>query len=149
MNDLRLAGTAVSIGVDGSASNDSAHLLGEIRQALLLTRVQHGAEAITVETALEMATLDGARNLGRSADIGSIEPGKCADLAIFPAYDLRSSGAENRVHGLVLCHPRQVDTLIVGGKIRVRDGQIPGLDLPALLEAHDRAAMRLVSEVAS
>ncbi len=147
VNDLRLSGTAVSIGVDGSASNDSAHMLGEVRQALMLTRVAHGAESMTVETALEMATLDGARNLGRLPDIGSIELGKCADLAIFPSYDLRSSGAENRVHGLVLCHPRQVDCLVIGGKVRVREGQVPGLDLARLLEDHDRAAMRLAQSV--
>ena len=144
VNDLRAAGAAVSLGVDGSASNDSGNLLGEVRQALMLTRVAHGAGAMTVEQALELVTLEGARNLGRERELGSVEVGKCADLAVFPAFDLHSSGVENRVHGLILCHPRQVDTLVVHGRVRVRDGRIPGLDLTALLQTHDQAARRLV-----
>ena len=144
VNDLRAAGAAVSLGVDGSASNDSGNMLGEVRQALLLTRLAHGAGALTVEQALELATLEGARNLGRAKELGSIEVGKCADLAVFPAFDLHSSGVENRVHGLIFCNPRRVDTLVVHGRVRVREGRIPGLDLTTLLESHDQAARRLV-----
>jgi 8-oxoguanine deaminase len=144
VNDLRCGGSAVSLGVDGSASNDSGHMLNEVRQALLLTRVVHGAESITPEQALEMGTLDGARNLGRAQDLGSLEIGKCADVAVFPAVDLFSSGAENKVHSLVLCHARNVDTLLIHGKVRVKDGQIPGLDMAALIEKHEATAKRLV-----
>jgi 8-oxoguanine deaminase len=142
VNDLRDGGSPVSLGVDGSASNDSGHLLNEARMALLLTRVVHGAESMTPEKVLEMATLDGARNLGRLADLGSLEPGKCCDVAIFPADDLFSNGAHDAVHGLVLCHARQVDTLIVHGKVRVSGGQILGLELPVLLEKHRSAAIK-------
>jgi 8-oxoguanine deaminase len=142
VNDLRSGGSPVSLGVDGSASNDSGHMLNEARLALLLTRVVHGAGAMTPEQALEMATLEGARNLGRSADLGSLEPGKCADLAVFPAEDLFSNGADDVVHGLVLCHPRNAETVLVHGKVRVRDGQPTGVELPKLLERHRRTARR-------
>ena len=143
VNDLRQAGSPVSLGVDGSASNDSGHMMNEVRQALLLTRVIHGAESMTPMQALEMATLDGARNLGRSADLGSLETGKCADLAIFPAEDLFSSAAENPVDGLVLCHARNVDFLVVHGRVRVADGQLVDVDLPRLLAQHGRVARRI------
>jgi 8-oxoguanine deaminase len=145
VKDLRQGGTAVSLGVDGSASNDSSHMLNEIRQALLLTRVLHGAGAMTVEEALEMATLDGARNLGREMDLGSIEKGKCADVAIFPASDLASSGAHDKVHALVLCLPRNVEMLVVNGKVRVREGKLIGVDLPVLQERHAAVATRLAN----
>lgn len=143
VRDLQRAGAAVGLGVDGSASNDSGHLLNEVRQALLLTRVVHGAGAMTAEEALTLATRGGARVLGRADDLGSLEPGKCADVAVFPATDLFSSGAENPVDGLVLCFPRQVETLIVNGVVRVRDGLLPGFDLSALLAKHGGIARRI------
>jgi 8-oxoguanine deaminase len=143
VTELRGGGSPVSLGVDGSASNDSGHMLNEVRQALLLNRVIYGASSMRVEEALEMATLEGARNLGRSNEIGSVEVGKCADLAIFPANDLFSNGAENVVHSLVLCFPRKVETLVINGKVRVRDGELLGTDLPDLLRCHAAAANRL------
>jgi len=97
---------------------------------------------MTPEQALELATIGGARNLGRSGDLGSIEPGKCADLAVFPAEDVFSNGAHDPVHGLVLCHARNVDALVVHGRVRVRDGRVVGLELPPLLERHRRVARR-------
>jgi 8-oxoguanine deaminase len=97
---------------------------------------------MTPEASLEMATLDGARNLGRLADLGSLEPGKCADVAVFPLENLFSNGAHNPVHGLVLCHARQVDTLLVHGQVRVREGQLVGVDLPKLLAKHRKVARR-------
>ena len=90
----------------------------------------------------QLATLDGARNLGRLADLGSLEPGKCADVAVFPLEDLFSNGAHNPVHGLVLCHARQVDTLLVHGQVRVREGQLVGVDLPKLLAKLRKVARR-------
>ena len=111
--------------------------------AMLLTRAVHGADAVTPEQALEMATLEGARNLGRLHDLGSIEVGKACDLAIFPKEDLFSSGAHDAVHGLLLCHPRNVDTLVIQGKIRVSEGQLVGVELPKLLEKHARTARRI------
>ena len=141
---LQAAGAPVGLGVDGSASNDSGHMLNEARQALLLARVFRGAGAMTPAEALALATTGGARVLGRD-DLGSLEPGKCADVAILPQDDLFSSGAENPVDALVLCFPRRVRTLIVHGVVRVRDGAIPGLDLAALLSRHARIARRIVS----
>lgn len=143
VNDLRDGGSPVSLGVDGSASNDSGHMLNEARLALFLTRVVHGAESMTVEKVLEMATLDGARNLGRTADLGSVEVGKCADFAVFPAEDIWSNGAENKVHALLLCHPRTVETLVIQGEVRVSEGQLVGVDLPKLLEHHRKTAARI------
>ena len=105
VNDLRSAGATVALGVDGSASNDSGHLLAEARQALLLTRVAHGAGAMRVSDALEIATREGAKCLGREKELGSIEVGKWADMAIFPAEDLASSGAHDKVDALLLCLP--------------------------------------------
>lgn len=145
VKDLRQGGTAVSLGVDGSASNDSSHTLSEIRQALLLTRVLHGAGAMTVEEALEMATLDGARNLGRATELGSIEEGKCGDVAIFPVSDLASNGAHDKVHALVLCLPRNVEILVVNGRVCVREGKLTSVDLPVLQEKHAASARRLAN----
>ncbi|HWA88190.1 MAG TPA: 8-oxoguanine deaminase [Opitutus sp.] len=144
VRDLRNAGAKVGLGVDGSASNDSGHMLNEVRQALLLTRVALGAGAMTVDEALTLATLGGAQVLGRD-DLGALEPGRCADVAVFPAGDLFSSGAENPVDGLLLCFPRQVETLVVNGKVRVREGRLVGMELPALLEQHGEIARRIVN----
>ena len=143
---LQQAGATVALGVDGSASNDSGHMLNEVRQALLLTRVVHGAESMTVDQAVTIATRGGAQCLGRD-DIGSLEIGNCADVAIFPETNVFSSGAENAVEGLVLCFPRQVETLIVNGSVRVKEGQVVGLELPVLLEQHGAIAKRLVNAV--
>jgi 8-oxoguanine deaminase len=143
VNDLRRAGAIVALGVDGSASNDSGHLLAEARQALLLTRVAHGPGAMRVMDALELATLQGARCLGREKELGSLEVGKLADIAIFPAEDLASSGAHDKVEALLLCLPRQVDSLIIQGRIRIRDGRFTDIDLPPILERHREAAHRL------
>ncbi len=143
VNDLRRAGATVALGVDGSASNDSGHLLAEARQALLLTRVAHGAASMRVMDALEMATREGARCLGRSAELGSLEVGKLADIAIFPAEDLASSGAHDKVEALLFCLPRHVSDLVVHGRVRIREGQFVDLDLPPILERHRAAARKL------
>jgi 8-oxoguanine deaminase len=138
--ELRAAGMKVGIGVDGSASNDSGHVLGELRQMLMLCRVKYGAEAMSVMDALEIGTRGGA-DLLRRADLGSLEVGKCADVAIFPAVDLFSSGCENAVDALLLCYARQVDALVIGGKVKIEKGRFRDLDLESLVAAHhERAA---------
>ena len=144
IDKLFAAGARVSLGVDGSASNDSGHLLAEARQALLLARVSRGADAMQVQEALALATVEGAACLGRSTDLGTIEQGKCADLAIFPAVDLFSSGAADPVQGLLLCLPRKVDTLIIHGKVRVEGGEILGFDLESVLEKQRAIAAKFV-----
>jgi len=145
VQDLRRAGAKVGLGVDGSASNDSGHLLGEARLAMYLSRVQYGAASMGINDALQLATIEGARCLGRSHDLGSLEIGKCGDLAIFPEVDIFSSGASDPVDGLLLCHSRSVRHLVVGGKVVVQDGCIPGLDTEKLIEQHQACAKKFIN----
>ena len=140
VQDLRNAGAHVGLGVDGSASNDSGHLLNEAHQCLYLSRVRYGASSMTIEDALSIATISGARALGRESDLGSLEPGKCGDVAIFPRQDLWSAGAENPFDALLFCFPRLVNHLVVGGRVVVEGGQLPGIDIPLLIENHTRCA---------
>jgi 8-oxoguanine deaminase len=129
----------VGIAVDGSASNDSGHILGELRQALYLARVRYGAEAMSVMDALELGTWRAAELMGRQ-DIGRIVAGYCGDCALFPVEDLYANGCENPVDALLICHPRGVEDLVVGGNVRVKARQIVGLDLPELMAAHQQRA---------
>jgi cytosine/adenosine deaminase-related metal-dependent hydrolase len=149
------AGVPVGLGVDGSASNDGAHMVGEARQALLLARVgralepfgcDHGPAEMTARDVLAMATRGGARVLGRSHDIGQLAPGLCADLALF---DLRSVAfAGGAVHdplaSLVLCASAQAAFTIVNGRIVVREGRLETVELGPLIERHNRLAAQLV-----
>jgi len=140
---LARAGCPVGLGVDGSASNDGSHLLAEARQALLLGRVARGADAVTVEEALRMATVGGAACLGRT-DIGTLEPGKRADVALFDLRDVGYSGAGDPLLGLLLCAPTRVHTLIVDGHPVVENGEIRTLALEPVLARHRRIAARLL-----
>jgi cytosine/adenosine deaminase-related metal-dependent hydrolase len=140
---MRDAGVRVGLGVDGSASNDAGHLLSEAREALLLQRVRNGADAMSAREALEIATLGGATVLGRGGELGSIEPGKRADLAIWDVSDLGAAGAWDPVAALVLCGPFAVRDLLVEGRAVVRGGALTGLDLRATLERARRRVARL------
>jgi len=142
---LQRAGCPVGLGVDGSASNDSSHMLAEVRQALLLQRLQHGAAAITVMDALRMATVGGAQCLGRD-DIGSLEPGKRADIALFDLRALAYSGAGDPVSALLLCAPANADTVIVEGRMVVSGGALQTVSLESILRRHRRAAAKLLRE---
>jgi 8-oxoguanine deaminase len=142
----------VGLGVDGSASNDGGHLLGEARQAMLLQRVAfdpaqaRGGDpaALSARQALELATRGGARVLGRD-DIGSLEPGKAADVVGWRLDHLAYAGAlHDPVAALVFCQPQDVELAIVNGRQRVRGRQIVGLDLPALIAEHNRRARALL-----
>jgi cytosine/adenosine deaminase-related metal-dependent hydrolase len=125
VRDLRRAGCPVGLAVDGSASNDSSNLLAELRQTLLLHRVLGGAAAMTVNEVLEMATLDGARCLGRE-DAGAVEPGHACDLAVFDLEAIGYDGADDPVAALLLCHPEPARATIVGGRVVYeRDGRRP------------------------
>ena len=149
------AGVPVGLGVDGSASNDGAHLLGEARTALLLARVgkslepfgcDTGPREMTARAMLELATRGGARVLGRD-DIGHLAPGMAADLALF---DLRTPGfAGGAVHdpvaALLLCHVPRVQHSVVHGRVLVRGGQITSLDLPRLVQQHQALAAQLLA----
>ena len=161
------AGVPVGLGVDGSASNDGAHMVGEARQALLLARVGRamqppelrdgktffgcdlGPAEMTARDALQMATRGGAQVLGRS-DVGHLAPGMCADFALF---DLRTLGfAGGAVHdpvaSLLLCASAQAAYTVVNGRVVVRQGQLTTVDLGPLLERHNRLAMQLAQAVA-
>lgn len=138
--DLEAAGAPLGLGVDGSASNDSSNLMEEVRQALLVNRLTYGT-AVTHLDALRWATAGSARCLGRD-DIGTIAPGKQADLACFTLDELRFSGAGDPVAALVLCGAHRADRVMVAGQWRVIDGEPVGVDVAALRRAHGEAARR-------
>lgn len=147
------AGVAVGLGVDGSASNDSSHMLAEARQAFLLSRVGSAAapelddssHLLTARQALELATIGGAKVLGRS-DIGSLEAGKCAD---FVAIDLErveyAGGLHDPVAAAVLCASVSVDFTYVQGKPIVYEGRLMPVEVEILIERHNCAARRLAN----
>ena len=145
---MRDAGVPVSIAVDGSASNDSGHMLGEARLALLLQRVAHGPvkgpSALTAREVLEIATLGGAQVLNRD-DIGALAPGMSADLVCVPLDDIGVAGAlHDPLAALFFCHVPRVRHTVVDGRIVVRDGRLTTVDLPAHLERHNRLAAALL-----
>ncbi len=140
---MRDAGVKVGLGVDGSASNDAGNLVSEARQAMLLQRVSLGADAMGVREALEIATLGGARVLGRS-DCGSLEPGKRADVAIWDLSGIEAAGSWDPVGALLLCGPTRVRDLFVEGRRIVAEGQMASIDLPRVIERQNRLAARLM-----
>ena len=144
---MRDAGVPVGIGVDGSASNDAGHMLGEVRMAMLLQRVAHGAvkgpSAMNAREALEIATLGGAMVLGRD-DIGALAVGMAADIVTVPLNELGLAGAQHDpLAALLFCQVPRVQHSIVNGRVVVRDGQLSTLDLPRLIERHNALAARL------
>lgn len=145
---MRDAGVPVGLGVDGSASNDGAHMLGEARQALLLQRVGHGPSAMTARDALEIATLGGAKVLNRD-DIGALAPGMSADIVAFDMSAVGYAGAgHDPVAALVFCTPTNVAHSIINGRVVVRDGELLTADLPRVLGSHRRLARTLFERAA-
>ena len=149
------AGVKLGLGVDGSASNDGSNLLEEARQAMLLARLRaalegasrsgQGVPILEARQVLEMATRGGASVLGRR-DIGSLEAGKCADFIGFRLDKLDyAGGLHDPVAALVFCSPQKVDVNVVHGRFIVRDGQLLTVDVPRLVERHNKAARRLLS----
>lgn len=140
------AGAPVGLGVDGSASNDSSNMMAELRQALLAHRTdQDPARWITAEEVFWMATRGGARCLGRD-DIGSLEPGKAADLIAVDTRRLSYGGAgSDPLAALVFSPwPEPVDTVMVNGRLVVEGGELRGLDVPALVDRADAITARLL-----
>jgi cytosine/adenosine deaminase-related metal-dependent hydrolase len=143
------AGVNVGLGVDGSASNDGNHLLGEARQAMLLQRVgwpgfESRADRFPAREALELATLGGARVLGRD-DVGALAPGMAADLVAFRVDDLAHAGsASDPVAALVTCAPARVTLSVINGRIVVEDGELRGIDLDALVAGHNDISRALL-----
>lgn len=144
------AGVPIGIGVDGSASNDSSHLLAEARQALLLVRLAaapslEGGDLLGTRTVLELATRGGAAVLGRD-DIGVLEAGRCADFAAISIDRLEYAGAlHDPVAAAVLCAPVGVDRCVVGGRTIVEEGRLVTVETAPLVERHNRLASELVA----
>lgn len=150
------AGVKVGLGVDGSASNDGSHMLGEARQAMLLSRLGAGLEGaslsgedtsplMTARQALRIATRGSAAVLGRD-DIGSLEMGKCGDFFAVNLEQLNFSGAlHDPLAALVFCAPVNADYTVVGGKFVVKEGQLQTVDLPPHIDKHNQRARRLLS----
>jgi cytosine/adenosine deaminase-related metal-dependent hydrolase len=121
---LTAAGAPVGLGVDGAASNEAGELAGELRQALLVARLHRGPQALTTREALALGTIHGARCLGREAEIGSLEPGKLADVALWRLDGIDHAGIADPVAALVLGPRPRVDLLAVGGRPVVEDGRL-------------------------
>lgn len=153
--EMLAAGVKVGLGVDGSASNDSSHLLAEAHLAMLLSRVGSGMRGaslsgtaapplMTARQALSIATRGGAAVLGRT-DIGSLEVGKCADFIAIKLDKLDYAGAlHDPVAATLFCNSVRVDLNVVGGEIIVKDGELQSLDLAEHVFNHNQAARRLV-----
>ena len=139
---LEHAGCGVGLGVDGSASNDCSNLIQEVRQAFLQQRMQHGIDAITHEDALRWASEGSARCL-RRPELGRIETGQCADLALFKLDEPRFSGAHDPIAALVLCGAHRADRVMVQGKWVVADGQLVHMDIQKLQHQQSEAVEQL------
>ena len=137
--ELEAAGSAVGLGVDGSASNDSSNMMEAARHALMLQRLRYGADKVTHLDVLRWATEGSARCLGRS-DIGRIAEGYEADLALYTLDEPRFSGAHDPLAALILCGAARADRVMVAGEWRVVDGMPVGLDLGRLIAEHKAAA---------
>ena len=135
-------GVRVGLGVDGSASNERSDLFFEVKQALLVARGRSGPAALTAREALRLGTRGGAEVL-RRADLGSLEPGKRADVAVWRADGLELGGAEDPVAGLVFSGSHRVDTLLVAGAPVVRGGALVNAEEQEIAREHRKQAQRL------
>jgi cytosine/adenosine deaminase-related metal-dependent hydrolase len=147
VRDLLDAGLRVGLGVDGSASNERSDLSLEVKQALLVARGRGGPTALTARDALRVATRGSAAVLQRD-DIGSLEPGKCADFAAWRTDGLELGGAEDPVAGWVFSLPHRVDRLVVGGEVVVSGGRLVNADETEIGREHRAQAQRLVRDTA-
>ena len=140
-------GVRVGLGVDGSASNDSSHMLAEARMALLLQRVSGNPAGLSAEEALWMATAGGARVLGRD-DVGCLAPGKAADLIGLRLDRLDYAGAlHDPLAATVFCAPQRVNWSVINGRVVVEEGQLLTVDLGPVIERHNKIAKELVEAV--
>ncbi|MDP1547811.1 MAG: amidohydrolase family protein, partial [Anaerolineales bacterium] len=163
VKEYRRAGVNVGLGVDGSASNDGSHLLAEVRNAMLVSRVKEGLtgysaspspsgggqgggdrKLMTAREALHLGTRGGAAVLGRN-DIGSLEPGKCADFFAVNLNRLEFTGMHDPVSAIVFGQSVHVDYTVVNGRFIVKEGQLTTVDRGRLIERHNKAAKRLLA----
>jgi 8-oxoguanine deaminase len=141
---LRAHNAPVGIGVDGSASNDAGHLIGEARQAMLLQRVGGDPEGMSAREALEIATRGGASVLRRD-DIGSLEPGKAADLIAINVNRTEYAGAlHDPVAATIFCAPVGVDWSMINGKVVVKEGRLTTVEIEPVIERHNQIARGMV-----
>jgi cytosine/adenosine deaminase-related metal-dependent hydrolase len=162
IKEYRAAGVNVGLGVDGSASNDGSHLLAEVRNAMLVSRVKDGItgfsaspraersdsvdetrKLMTAREALYLGTRGGAAVLGRT-DIGSLEPGKCADFFAVNLNRIEFAGMHDPVAAVVFGQPVRVDYTVVGGRLIVKEGSVVTVDEGKLIERHSKSAKRLM-----
>jgi len=140
------SGVKVGLGVDGSASNDSGHMLNEARQAMLLQRVNQGGDAMSAREALSVATRGGAAVLGRD-DIGRLAPGMAADIACFDRRQIDFAGGEwDMLASLLFCGPAKTSYTIINGKIVVAEGQLATMEMSRLLANHARMVHDLMEK---
>jgi len=144
LKTLQDAGVRVGLGVDGSASNDASNMILELRQALFLQRVFHGPQALKVSDVLQLATRGSAACLGRN-ELGALAVGKAADIALFDLNAMEYAGAHDPLGALVLCAPTRVHTLMVGGRVVVKNHQLLTLDVERLVERHRKKAKQLLA----
>jgi 8-oxoguanine deaminase len=155
VKEYRAAGVNVGLGVDGSASNDGSHLLAEVRNAMLVSRVKEGLtgyslsndpdrKLMTAREALYLGTRGGAAVVGRT-DIGSLESGKCADFFAIDLNRLGFTGMHDPVAAIVFGQPVNADYTVVGGKFIVKERQLCTADERKLTERHNKAAKRLLT----
>ncbi|MEK9937760.1 MAG: 8-oxoguanine deaminase [Ilumatobacter sp.] len=141
---LRHAGCRVGIGVDGSSSADSASMWLEARQAMLLAKLDCGAEAAHARWALEMATREGAACLGREGELGELSVGAVADVAVWDLTGVQHAGAlGDIVEGWLRCGPTAARDTVVGGDIVVRDGGLRSPNADPVVARHRSAASRV------
>ncbi len=141
--DLVAAGVPVGLGVDGAASNEESSLIGEVREAVLMARATGGPQALTVRESLELATLGGARLVGRADEIGSLEAGKLADIALWRLDGLAHADIADPVAALVLGARPPLELLVVNGEVVIEHDEIVTVDERAAAAAALRAATTL------
>lgn len=141
--ELLDAGVPVGLGVDGAASNEDGGLATELRQALLAARCRSGPQALSARASLQMATMGGARCLGRENQLGSLEVGKLADIALWKLDGLGHAGITDPVCALVFGPPAPLRLLTVGGEVIVADGELRTADTASLAAEARRAADEL------
>ncbi|MGF1471637.1 MAG: 8-oxoguanine deaminase [Rubrobacteraceae bacterium] len=141
------AGAPVGLGSDGTASNEAGELGPEMRQALYFARLAGGPRALTVRQALELATIHGARCLGREDEVGSLEPGKLADIALWRVDDLGHAGIPDPVAALVLGPAPRLELLLVNGKTVVEAGELTTVDEAEIAREIANASRRLAGKV--
>jgi cytosine/adenosine deaminase-related metal-dependent hydrolase len=144
---LTAAGAPVGLGVDGAASNEAGELQAEVRQALLAARIRGGPAALTARDALALGTIEGARCLGRADELGSLEPGKLADVALWRLDGLAHAGIADPVAALVLGPPGPVDLLLVGGRPVVEGAELRTADEAEVAREIARASRRVADRV--